>query len=885
MSGCIEGKPHDREIPTITHFSSFDKGDMGVETQKESDSFRVDENDKNIPKTIRSILELYTKDVIVEAIITSMKIGESREYSFSMRGLFHCQCCLNSWRKGNKDAPSCCVEQATLAQDHLVHLGNQEARHIIKLLSDECFTDDSSVADVLNSINEHEEDGEFRILSSKALEPPANYFSPVLMTSQSGKTISGSFNFIPTTRERNSILFSPTFHGAYRGKRKSKNAQIIPIYEENTFSCSRHSKKKLFCLASGQPIDFTTIFSTGLLALCKNRQFFFSGRMRQDVFLPASCVTDTGIIYQWKKNHTGIENEKFENVGEIFVKTKKAFPEFVHTNTGQKCEWKFVLDRKLAELPAKFLQYEEIDESYRKPGILTVYIGGQIDEEGALQPKNKFRILLSKKGKLRIWPRSGGFHKIVYETFSDFETDSSIYSHEDSHVADTDDELNIEDLTLQPSGTPAPAVDPTGRSSRNINNESPSSNSLRNMESDRSFGRTPSVVSFREIDSVSERELFQKRSKNLLPRNQDVINYTVKNRTGKPTTKPGSLADSASAAKGQGETTQITPRPVTMSQRRESTVISNTKFQNYDSSSYSTGQPNKVTSSQTGVGNRTSARNFDPSKKRSTMLGEGSKATTPSTFARQREIQKKVRKEKDEVKAKYQDAAHHSIRSGTEPDNLTLGVTKTSAAALTAMEQAALEQQNTEAKIPVMKAHTGEIQVPKPRRKARKGAASKMKVDDLLTSTEDEIPQADTKEKIIDPLLEDIPSEFIDDFFLSDDEDYNFSDLSSLSDSEEEGGSKSKKNKSTFFPFLDGMTVLNFTESFSFSYFMMPGYVKEKNSKIKKGMLKLPVIEASKVRNDEKKSERRKSKTKTGLMKRIDKLNKFEGATDARMRQ
>lgn len=41
-----------------------------------------------------------------------------------------------------------------------------------------------------------------------------------------------------------------------------------------------------------------------------------------------------------------------------------------------------------------------------------------------------------------------------------------------------------------------------------------------------------------------------------------------------------------------------------------------------------------------------------------------------------------------------------------------------------------------------------------------------------------------------------------------------------------------KKKKRITLPSLNDHSVLNFTESYRFSYFMMPAYVKEKNEKV-----------------------------------------------------
>ena len=78
-------------------------------------------------------------------------------------------------------------------------------------------------------------------------------------------------------------------------------------------------------------------------------------------------------------------------------------------------------------------------------------------------------------------------------------------------------------------------------------------------------------------------------------------------------------------------------------------------------------------------------------------------------------------------------------------------------------------------------------------------------------------------------VIEDSSPFIADEFYVSDDEEeYQFSDLSSMSESEE----GRKTVKSIILPEISSVTVLNFTQNYRFSYFAIPGYVKEKNKRV-----------------------------------------------------
>ena len=62
---------------------------------------------------------------------------------------------------------------------------------------------------------------------------------------------------------------------------------------------------------------------------------------------------------------------------------------------------------------------------------------------------------------------------------------------------------------------------------------------------------------------------------------------------------------------------------------------------------------------------------------------------------------------------------------------------------------------------------------------------------------------------------------------------------------------------------------MNFTENFKFSYFDIPGHVREHNTKIKKGWFKLPKLPALIYRD---KGRRR---IKSNLLRRIEKLDQI----------
>lgn len=204
------------------------------------------------------------------------------------------------------------------------------------------------------------------------------------------------------------------------------------------------------------------------------------------------------------------------------------------------------------------------------------------------------------------------------------------------------------------------------------------------------------------------------------------------------------------------------------------------------------------------------------------------------------------------MKAKYQNAAHHSVLGGGSHENLSLGgQNKTSLAALSSEEQARKEEVAQQAsKTATMKLSTGNygVKAPKTKRRTRRVVNAQSNLESLLVDSEAMPDNVSCRSKkymcpynklgswfsfqerdMIDP-FDELPQELFDLIEFSDDEeDFNFSDLSSLSSETNEN--TKQPNKSLFFPFLDGMTILNFTKNFNFSYFMMPSHVKEKNRK------------------------------------------------------
>ncbi|XP_078484241.1 uncharacterized protein LOC113475292 [Ciona intestinalis] len=239
-----------------------------------------------------------------------------------------------------------------------------------------------------------------------------------------------------------------------------------------------------------------------------------------------------------------------------------------------------------------------------------------------------------------------------------------------------------------------------------------SSRSLRSQNSSRIYNRnsgelcrTPSVAFIQEksLEELTKTTPTLKRPPSAASKNKEALNPLVKNRTGKPNTRAGSLAENLMGTPGDSEASQLiagsqtaflreqTTRPQVSDPTRSKDAIG-TRTSSYGNNSLT--DRNKVsrssmdkTRSVESVTRRVSQLStsdrkniITPDKKRSSQLNmDGPKMNTPATVARQREIEKKTRKEKAEVKAKYQNAAHHSALSsgGAEQDQLALGGTKT----------------------------------------------------------------------------------------------------------------------------------------------------------------------------------------------------------------
>nr|XP_026695110.1 uncharacterized protein LOC113475292 [Ciona intestinalis] len=241
--------------------------------------------------------------------------------------------------------------------------------------------------------------------------------------------------------------------------------------------------------------------------------------------------------------------------------------------------------------------------------------------------------------------------------------------------------------------------------SRQLNTSS--SRSLRSQNSSRIYNRnsgelcrTPSVAFIQEksLEELDKTTSALKRPPSAASKNKEALNPLVKNRTGKPNTRAGSLAENLIGTPGDSETSQLiagsqtaflreqTTRPQVSDPTKSKDAIG-TRTSSYgnnpltDRNKVSRSSMDKTRSVETVTRRVSQLSTSDrkniitPDRRRSSQLNmDGPKMNTPATVARQREIEKKTRKEKAEVKAKYQNAAHHSALSsgGAEQDQASL---------------------------------------------------------------------------------------------------------------------------------------------------------------------------------------------------------------------
>nr|CAB3258032.1 ATP-sensitive inward rectifier potassium channel 1-like [Phallusia mammillata] len=731
-----------------------------------------------------------------------------------------------------------------------------------------------------------------------------------------------------------------------------------------------------FAFQEGQDLMLNELLSSGLW--CTAYECYLVGMYdSRGNFNAACCVTQDGYIvpgvcddrskfaplaeHNQEGNLVYLQHEESPELEQVLLQLRHLppCPKASEISRGRVREWMCVRDGAVIEDATHITVFVNENNSDSGDEEMNVFIGGEIGPDGQLYPYGKYAadgsfipggpaiatppglVQISSSGKDNESPLK------VHNYKTDKERDVLERKNSKLPSAGSNSELNREKSQKTKSGTESQSTFkdteerssrstgelPEGRSSHTTSLKSLSSRSLSRQNSrdlrsqERIYNkksdplqRTPSIV-FMQEKSAEELAKAPSRPPSAKPKQAEVLNPAVRNRTGKPSTKPGSLADAMmSTAQGETDSTPMKGAPQSGNYRDTVTRASFTadRVKSKDalrlqaaakgSSTFDTTEPgapqrpqtegrgglSRRNSSLTGeVGERRGLTTAD--KRRSQANVDGAKTSTPATVARQREIEKKTRKEKAEVKAKYQFAAHHSSVSGGAPDQdkLALGGTKPSKTGLESRQTSKRslpggEGTTSSQRLPRMRQVTGAPPGAPDKtissRSMKRRSSSKFVKDHSTVNgvpVEEEHKRRGSKmtleemhkmnEKIHNPEAS------------SDEDDIDFSDLSGFSSDEDQDAKRSSK-KSNFFPFLDGFSILNFTENFRFSYFAVPGYIKEHNQKVRKGVLKLPLLtkkvkEVTKEERKERNIKRKEQKMadRNSLMQRIERLNSVDG--------
>ncbi|XP_076802557.1 uncharacterized protein LOC143446687 isoform X2 [Clavelina lepadiformis] len=446
-----------------------------------------------------------------------------------------------------------------------------------------------------------------------------------------------------------------------------------------------------------------------------------------------------------------------------------------------------------------------------------------------------------------------------------------------------------------------------------------SSRSLRPQEAVRIYNtkregvdKTPSLVFVKDANNESLPISKQNYKLNIVEtpnpqtKQPDVVNPAVRNRTGKPMTKAGALADAVMSVP-QGDTAycQLVSGSQTNFYRYSITkpIFANNSKSKDDTNRHSS---QAFLQSQTQVDKRASMSNS-------------------------------IENNKTDAQGKYPYGAHHITGSGAslDQDQIPLGGTKTSRSAFSSQQTArrylpGQESRSDIQRVPRLRQTTRSQQVLQNKvsssnnlkqtfsakfkrnlqeidnpfneyqttnqkldnkfqqtmeqksksqttnqnlitEKQSKKQTSNQNLDNKFRQLTEQKSKSQTTNQNLDKKFRQITGKLNPDTLLGDGKKKNF---------------ESYSKRSASFPFLDGFSILNFTENFRFSYFAVPGYVKEHNQQMKRGLLKLPLIDSSFKDNEimkggaegvtEKKPIKRGSKGKGSLQRRIKKLNQME---------
>lgn len=385
--------------------------------------------------------------------------------------------------------------------------------------------------------------------------------------------------------------------------------------------------------------------------------------------------------------------------------------------------------------------------------------------------------------------------------------------------------------------------------------------------SDDGLGKRPSIVMIQDTPKQTDGEGRTRPASS--SGSSGVLNPAVKNRTGKPSTEKGKLVDLNynTNAEMNKKPTSPSVSPVDRSRRpsanRRSSANLSSKTSGYRSLN------------EGGV--------RDQIKKKMSMENASSK-NTPSTVARQREIQRKMRKEKAEVEAKYEDSAHNSaLRNDHDGELLPLGQGR----AAGGRSRSSVNEKKSERFTLVSSNRRSKSTLPREpssssnNRGLRSNNGSQVAIDGKSGSSRASSGRSrgDAHLLINGEGSGRLSRQSLDDGAYTvrrprDSDNSLFDKLSelSLSTADYLDFEEHDSNRSRYFPKIvhnNELSPMNFTKNFNFSYFQCPGHVKEHNSRVSQGWFKLPKLPLLGVKS---KRERRKS----NLLRRIEKLNQAQ---------
>jgi len=376
---------------------------------------------------------------------------------------------------------------------------------------------------------------------------------------------------------------------------------------------------------------------------------------------------------------------------------------------------------------------------------------------------------------------------------------------------------------------------------------------------DDGLSKRPSIVMIQDSPKRSDGDSNRPISRS---GSSQILNPAVKNRTGRPSTEKGKLADSNYSTSADIDNKPTSPCVSPVDRNRRPTVQKR-----------SSAQLSSKTSARS-----TNENDFRDQIRRKMSLENASSKGTPSTVARQREIQRKTRKEKPEVQARYEDSSHNSAFRGRNDQDGELLPRGEGRAASRSTSRASVSENKSEKFTLISSKRKSKSTLPRAPtrdRQSRSKSGSQetfgRSLSEIMTSSVKLAGDSNNQDYTRYQHQNSTDGYAVKKASDSDNSLFGFSAMS-LTTLDYLDFEEHDSNKSRYFPKIlhnNELSPLNFTENFKFSYFQMPGHVAEHNKKVSEGWFKLPKLP---LMNKSSKRERRKS----NLLKRIEKLDKAQ---------